>query len=307
LGEALKSILAQTFRDFEIIVVDDGSTDDTPEVVASFKDPRIRYIYQDNSGPSAAMNTGIRASSGELCTGLGADDIWLPEKLEREVAILDSHPEIALVCSDAYIFDNRTGSIIGRRWHDTQFHYRIKLRRAARQPLRELLSRGCFITPQAMLMRRRVFFEVGGFDESLRTHEDWDMFVRIVLRYPIEILDVPLVKIRVHDASLTADWSRMYVGATIVLNKWLNSQLLSVAELKILRVRLAHTHFSYGKSMLTNGKITLGREKLLEAIKVNPWLVKTYIYFAGSFLGNRAILVVKSLKSTLKPKRAQLL
>ncbi len=305
LGEAIQSVLAQTFADIEVIVVDDGSTDNTREVVGSFKDSRVRYIYQENRGVSAAQNTAIKAAEGEFVAGLGGDDIWLPEKLELELSMLNSHPEAALVCSDAYVFDSATGAILGRRWHDKPFHYWVDPARAARQPLRELLARGCFIAPQAMLVRRVVFAEVGYFDESLVTHEDWDLFVRIVCRYPINTLDVPLVKIRAHEASLTADWNRMYRGATTVLTKAIDSQLLSGAEMMLVKRRLAHTHFSYGKSLLANGRTALGREKLVAAIKINPWPIRPYVFLAGSLLGDRTVLAVKSWKDLLEHREVR--
>ncbi|OGO23190.1 MAG: hypothetical protein A2144_11185 [Chloroflexi bacterium RBG_16_50_9] len=300
IAETVQSVLGQTFADFELIVVDDGSTDNTKEVIGSLKDPRIRYIYQENRGVSAARNTGIRTASGEYIAFQDSDDIWLPQNLELKVRRLDARPDIALVCSDAYIFNSHTGVTLGRRWHDKPFHYCIDPEKAARQPLKELLSRGCFITPQATMVRRLVFDDVGYFDESLRTQEDWDMFVRIVRHFPIETIDVPLVSIRQHDVSLSASWDRMYFGATVVLNKALKSYSLSNTELNLVKSRLARLHLSYGKSLVANGRIDLGREKLLAAIKIKPWLIRPYFYLAASLLGNAGIFRLKSWKKRLK-------
>ncbi len=295
-GEAIQSVLDQTFNDFEIIVVDDGSTDNTDKVVSNFQDHRIRYIRQEHGGASAAQNTAIKVARGEYFSGLGSDDIWLPEKLALEVRVLDTNPDIGLVCSDAYIMDNRTGNILGRRWHDKSFHNCINPEKAAKQPLKELLTRGCFITPQAILVRHKIFEQVGLFDESLITHEDWDLFVRIVNRYSIKTIDIPLVKIRAHDASLSANWDRMYLGAVKVLNKALINQLLSTKDRKIVRNRLARTHYSYGKSQVLNGATKSGRRILLDAIKVNPWYVQPYKYLVSSLFGDKIIMNLKSLK-----------
>jgi glycosyltransferase involved in cell wall biosynthesis len=300
LGEAIQSVLDQTFQDFEIFVVDDGSTDNTKEIVDSFKDHRIKYIYQENRGVSAARNTGIQTSIGEYITFLDSDDVWLPQNLDLKVKLLDSRPDVALVCSDMYIFDERTG-VTCRLWHDKPFLYKLNPRKAAKQALREMLSStGCFIRPPVTVVRRLVFTEVGYFDESLRTGEDWDLFVRVVLRFRIETIDIPLYRRRKHSAALTANPDEDYLGNIAVINKALHSYLLSNQDRKVLKRTLAHTHFYYGREMIVSGRIAMGREKLLVSIRVNPWCIRPYIYLAGSFLGSGVILTLKSWKKRLE-------
>jgi glycosyltransferase involved in cell wall biosynthesis len=297
LGEAIQSVLDQTFPDFELIVVDDGSTDNTKEVVESFKDPRIRYIYQENRGQSAAQNTGIKASGSEYIAILGSDDMWLPQNLELKVKVLDARPDVALVCSDTYFFDDRTGAILGRFWHDKRFTYPVNPGKATQQPLREMLSHGCFIAPQMAVVRRQVFTEVGYFDESLRRGDDWDMFVRIVRRFPaIETIDMPLGRNRQHDGRLTANQEGEYEWGVVIFNKALNNYSLSGSECKLIKRRLAGWHFQYGHEMMMEGGITEGRQRLLASIKVNPWSIRPYIYLALSFLGTKPILTLRSWK-----------
>ena len=101
-SEAVKSVLNQTFHDFEVIVVDDGSTDNTPDVIDSFKDTRIRYLYQENRGVSAAMNTGILASTAEYIAILDSDDVLVEEALQKSVAFLDEHPEVGYCFGQSY-------------------------------------------------------------------------------------------------------------------------------------------------------------------------------------------------------------
>ena len=114
LGEAIQSVLDQTFQDFELIVVDDGSTDNTKEVIGSFTDRRIKYIYQQNRGVSTALNVGISASRGEYIALLDADDIWLPHNLEKGVEVLDEHAEVGFSYGQAYLMDIE-GRIYGLR------------------------------------------------------------------------------------------------------------------------------------------------------------------------------------------------
>jgi glycosyltransferase involved in cell wall biosynthesis len=299
LGEAIQSVLDQTFADFDLIVVDDGSTDKTREVVAGFKDDRIRYIYQENRGVSAAQNVGILASKGEYVALLGADDVWLPEKLELQVNVLDSRPEVAAVCSDIYILDDQTGAITGRFWHNSRLLGPFNPQKAARKPLRRLLSRGCFIHNCTAMVRRDVFTEVGLYDESLKTLEVWVMWVRVLLSFVVEIIDIPLGKYRRHGNNLTVDWEQMFEDGITVLNKAMRTLPLESGDLRILKRRLARQHYSYGRALVANGRIVPGREKLIESIKGNPRSIKPYIFLAVSSLGSRLILRGKSWKKRL--------
>jgi glycosyltransferase involved in cell wall biosynthesis len=203
--EAIQSVLDQTFSDFEIVVVDDGGTDNTVDVVKAFKDPRIRYIYQENHGVSSARNSGIRASSGEFIAFLDSDDAWLPRSLEIKKELLDVHPDAALICSDIYLVNVSAGKAVSRFWHDILFYSSKSVARAAKQPVIELITRGCFIVPTTTVVRRSVFARVGYFDESLRTWEDWDMFVRIARSFPVLTIDLPLARKRLHTSELTGN------------------------------------------------------------------------------------------------------
>lgn len=295
-GEAIQSILDQTFPDFEVIVVDDGSTDNTKDVVTSFKDPRVKYTFQENRGIAAARNTGIKATSGEYVAFLDSDDLWLPQHLELKVRLLDSRPEVALVCSDNYVVDYRTGTNLGTFWH----RIRVNPERASRQPLRELLSEECFISLQSTLVRRSVFAEVGYLDESLRLYDDWDICVRIAQRFSIETIDMPLVTYRVHGTNPSKDWDLMYPESLAVLYNAIQNYSLSKTELGIVKRRIARNQFRYGRYKLIGGEIALGREKLLAAVKLNPWCIKPYIYLAGSLLGSKVVLNVNSWKKRLE-------
>ena len=295
--ESIQSALDQTFQDFELIVVDDGSTDNTRAVVDSYQDPRIRYIYQENRGVSAAINTGIKSSTGEYIVLLASDDMWLPRNLELQVKLLDSRPDIALALSDMYVFNSDTGANLGRMWQDVPDHYLRELHDGTRAPLNEFLSWG--ITLFAIVttvMRRKVFDEVGYFDESLPCCEDYDMFVRMLQRFSIGIINEPLVRYRVHQASLSRS-GIAYPGTLRALNKIISSYSLSREHIKLIRRnKLSRTHFDYGCEKIFAGEIALGRKALLAAIRANPWWFRPYLYFAFSLLGSRLIQVLKSWK-----------
>jgi glycosyltransferase involved in cell wall biosynthesis len=191
LPHALDSVLGQTYPAREVIVVDDGSTDETPSVLARYKD-RIRVIHQCRSGPSAARNAGVMVASGELLAFLDSDDVWLPRKLERQVQRLQTEPGLGLIHCGIEEIDV-TGASFRRRldglegWIADEL---LLMRRAV------ILGGG-----SGSLIPRRVFAVAGGFDESLQAAEDWDLFYRIARRYQVGFVSEVLLQYRFHGAN----------------------------------------------------------------------------------------------------------
>lgn len=169
LAEAIQSVLDQTYQDFEIIIVDDGSTDDTGEVVRQFDDSRVHYIWQANKGLAGARNTGLRASKGELVAFLDADDTCLPDKLESEVEVMLGSPGIAMVVN-GWIFVDPEGSPLDtvQPWQE----------HPADPDLAYWLLGLPFVVHGAML-RPDKLDQIGYFDETLKASEDWDLFIRL--------------------------------------------------------------------------------------------------------------------------------
>jgi glycosyltransferase involved in cell wall biosynthesis len=188
--EAVESVLSQTYTNIDLIVVDDGSTDDTRERLALFGD-RVRYIYQENSGPSAARNTGIRAAKGEYIAFLDADDLFHPRKLEIQVRYLLDHPDIALVAAENLTDQNR----VFPDFPPNPFL-------ADRISLESAVVKNRF-GMCGVVVRRHCFNEVGLFNEELRSTEDRDMWVRIIARFPVAKLRARLWWYRFHPASVT--------------------------------------------------------------------------------------------------------
>jgi glycosyltransferase involved in cell wall biosynthesis len=180
LKEAVDSVLAQEDTRFELIVVDDGSTDGTPEILKTYGD-RITIIRQENRGVSAARNQGVRETAGDLIAFLDSDDLWLPGKLATQVAFLKDHPA-ALICQTEELWVRN-----GRRVNPKNRH---------KKPSGEIFEPSlelCLVSPSAVMIRRRLFEEMGGFDESLPACEDYDLWLRIGCRYPVYLIDTPLI------------------------------------------------------------------------------------------------------------------
>jgi glycosyltransferase involved in cell wall biosynthesis len=211
LQDALRSVLHQTYRDFEVIVVDDGSTDDTRRQIAEFQnDTRLRYLYQENRGLAAARNTGIRASHGEYVALLDDDDLWLPSKLEKQVHLLEVNDQIAVAYCD-FRFVDVSGNLIATKWR----------RPASRATIYEGLMYDNVIagSGSAVLIRRQCLEEVGPFDESLQASEDQDLWRRIALKHRFGYIDEVLVHIRWHPQSMQRNPERMARGKLHYLEK----------------------------------------------------------------------------------------
>lgn len=209
---AIGSVLNQTYQDFELLVVDDGSTDETAEVVKSFGS-RVRCIYQANGGLAAARNSGILGSSGEILTFLDADDVWMPDLLKMQVATLSTRPDVDGVYAWAQ-FVEQNGEPLSDNMRPVP----------AGDSLRRVFLGGNSVVFSMIAVRRVAFQKVGLFDPTLRQAEDWDMLLRMAAA-GIRFACVPrlLVQRRVHPGSLSADTERMLHSERLVLHKALST------------------------------------------------------------------------------------
>lgn len=196
IGECIESILAQTFTDFELIIVDDGSPDDSDRVIRGYTDPRIRYHRQPNGGrPALTRNKGVEMARGKYVTFVDSDDRWRPEKLAKQVEAARLHPEAALICSKAEQFNDDGPMCILP-------HYRFK---RSGQVFPFLLFYN-FILTLTVMVRKSVLDEVGSFDPrpEFRAVEDYELWLRIAAKYPIHFIDEVLADYRIHGNNLSA-------------------------------------------------------------------------------------------------------
>ena len=202
LGRAIDSVCAQTYKDYEILVVDDGSTDDTKDVAMQYG-RKVTYLYQQNRGVSAARNHAILKANGELLAYLDADDMWYPEKLERQVAFLDAHQECGMVHSEMSVI-NEQDEILHLRFYE-------ETKRSVPQGhcVQQLLMR-CHIQPLTVVERRSSFDRVGGFDERLLVAEDYLHWIMIAAEgQALGYMAEPLGKYRWRTGSLIGTRPRL--------------------------------------------------------------------------------------------------
>jgi len=181
LVEAVDSVLSQTYSDYELIVIDDGSTDNTLEILGPERVKKIKYIYQPNFGPSVARNTGIYLSRGEWVAFLDSDDLWERKKLEKQMDALQQEPEFKICYTEEKWI--RNGKFVNPRKKHAKHSGWIYLQCL---PL-------CIISPSSVIIHRSVFSRVGYFDPRLPVAEDYDFWLRICSIYPVKLIRKPLI------------------------------------------------------------------------------------------------------------------
>jgi glycosyltransferase involved in cell wall biosynthesis len=195
LAEAIQSVVNQTFEDYEIIVVDDGSTDDTQLVAQQFE-PSIRYIYQDNQGLAGARNTGIQHARGDLIALLDSDDAWLPTFLASMVSLMETKPQAA-VCYCGVIYIDSLGRKLPQSGNT---------RVLSSEVMYDTILRMNFLIPSTIIMKRSVVITASLFDVNFRRLQDWELWVRLLRAgYIFAGLDQCLVRYRLHSDSLSTD------------------------------------------------------------------------------------------------------
>jgi glycosyltransferase involved in cell wall biosynthesis len=282
LATAIRSVLKQTFEDFELIVVDDASSDTTPQIVASFRDPRVHYIRHDqNRGGAAARNTGIVNSNAEYVAFLDDDDEWYPEKLTRQMQImLASQPEVGAVYTGYRVVDRATGKVCARM---------IPTRRG--DLYRELLKANPIGGTSSVLLKKTCLEKVGLFDENLPSFQDRDLWIRFSREFHFNYVQQPLLDYFIHPKKIWTNLHALTQGLEIMLDKYGSSAAF--------RKRCSGYYLSFGVKFCEANQVERGRKALLRAIALDPYSIHAYAYYSLSLLGLRAFMTARETKTKM--------
>lgn len=276
LTETIRSALNQTFRDFEVVVVDDGSSDDTPDVAASFGE-EIRYIRQANSGMAGSRNTGIQAARGQFIGFLDDDDLWEPTYLAEVMSIMQSDHEIAACYVGVQIIDG-----------DGELLSQVSTKTVLSGTLYDVLIDGGFFPPSTVTVRKTCLNEVGLFDRNLQGYADWDMWLRISRRFRIVGIPRVLVRYRVHHGGLSSNVEHMFEDNMRAAAKHFGPPEGPVSQWPILRRRAyASAYFAAALSYFQRNDRKAAREYLTQAFCIYPDLSSRLDVFYELACGNQ--------------------
>lgn len=277
ISRSISSILNQTYGNFELIIVDDGSTDDTEKIINSFKDERIQYIsHETNKGVASALNTGINLCKGDYISFQGSDDEWRSEKLEKEIKIFEnSNSTLGVVYSGLYLF-----------YKDKKIYFPYSDQIVKEGCIHDELIKGNFVHALS-LIRRSCFKKVGNFDENLPALEDWELYLRISKYYKFKFIKEPLVLHYLSTDSLTLKLHVQIKATEKIIEKHKD-------DFDNNKVAKSLIYGFIGSQLCLDGSLSEGRTYLKKAIKNKPLNFQYYSAFFISYLG------LKSYKKFLR-------
>ncbi|HSA05956.1 MAG TPA: glycosyltransferase [Candidatus Gastranaerophilales bacterium] len=237
---AINSVLNQTYQNFEIIIINDGSTDNTENVIKQFDDTRIKYFYQENQGVSSARNKGIELSQGEYIAFLDADDLWLPEKLQLQLDFLKKNPEISLVYSNLELIEESTG-IKFIKTYDNFKNQKTLIKTLVLTPFNSPI-------PCSILLKKDVLLKAGLFDSNLSFGEDLELCIRIALISNLYCIQKPLaIMIRPkNSATRTMSPFKILQNNIYILNKFFNETDKNKIYSQYQNIAFAFAYFNIG-------------------------------------------------------------
>jgi glycosyltransferase involved in cell wall biosynthesis len=284
LPTAIDSVLKQSFQDFELLVVDDASTDGTAEVRDKFHDVRIHWLRHDKPrGGAAARNTGIVHSRGEYIAFLDDDDEWYSEKLARQMEVmLGSQPEVAAIYTGYVIIDRSNRSERGRMIPSQRGNLHNRL-----------LESNPIGGASSVLLKRSCLEQVGLFDETLPSFQDRDLWIRISRDFHFDYVQDPLLNYFVHPKKVWTNLEALTQGLEIMLRKHGSSVAF--------RKQCSSRYLEFGVKFCEANQIGKGRRALRRSISLYPYRIKSYLYLFLTLLGLKVFTMARENKAKVFP------
>jgi glycosyltransferase involved in cell wall biosynthesis len=269
---SIESVIRQTYGQWELIVVDDGSTDETRELVGSYSQSlgeKLKYVYQSNRGLPAARNTGIRNATGDLIALLDADDIWLPNRLDRSVAVMDGNPEVGLVHGRFEKVDVQGIPI-------PHLRPTFPLKILSGNISDHIYTRGVNLGCPTITFRKACVDQVGWFDETMRATEDRDLWFRIARSYRVAFIDEVIAHYRVTPGSMSSDTTRMFTWQKFFVDKYYKARVCG----PVSRWRaMASIYREQGDNLFRRSKTAESTAAYFTAVLYNPFEIANVYMF----------------------------
>lgn len=291
IAEAIDSVLAQTFTDFEFLIVNDGSTDSTEKIISSYNDPRIKLVNQVNGGVSCALNTGLSLAKGKFIARFDSDDICYPERLMEQVAFMKQNPDYVLIGSDADYVTEQGDFVF---YYENTGHSDTEIR--------ERIYEKNPIIHSTVLFVKDVIINAGAYDKGAHTFEDHLLWVKVIKYGKVCNVKKPFIKVRLNSDSVTTD-ERLRGKRFLELRRQilLRGDVVKPEEsaelLKIIRSqnsgalkKLGYLLFVSKKYLWNNYQPALARKHILQALKIKPLLLDLYILLFLSYLPRQIVL-----------------
>lgn len=274
--KTVESVLAQTYKNLEIIVVDDGSQDQTRDLLAPYQD-KIHYIYKKNGGACSARNAGLKVANGRYVGFLDCDDLYLSDKIARSVAFLEQNPDFGFVHTGVHLIDAKD-QIVGN------FSY---AKATQLEWLAPFLIMQNFVSNPTVISRKDCFENVGNFDESIFTPADWDLWLRLSERYKAGFINAPLSQYRVTDNFIFNKLELSQKEELFVVDKFFqrNSHLQSPLRKKAL----SELHLRYAQCHFLKDNYLRSKEEFILALKLAPFNLKAYALLFSFLLGRERL------------------
>lgn len=277
---SIKCVLEQTYSFWELIVINDGSSDDTLDKINRYDDPRIRVITQDNQGVSVARNIGLKLACGEYIAFLDSDDLWLVDKLEKQISFFEKS------CSSLGLIYTKCRGFINDS--NISFSMDVDASIGYADPYHRLLIMD-YIPTLTVMMRASIINDIGYFSENLRGTEDWDYWLRIAEKFKLQQLDLELALYRINSNSLSGNKDRHALEELKVLDKHLDANLVIPKE--VSHMARSFWYFKKIKYQLQAGRFIDAVTSLLNLMLIRPAFFKNYlnlIMWSFSYVCQRA-------------------
>jgi glycosyltransferase involved in cell wall biosynthesis len=299
LRKAIDSILTQTYTDFELLIVNDGSTDKSLQIANSFKDDRIKIINQSNTGVSIALNNGLKQAKGKYIARMDADDICKPERLEVQMRYLLQHPECILLGTEAEYIDEQE-----------QYVFPYKSPGYSHEELVNALQYDCPFLHISVIFLKSAVINIGGYNKDAYLFEDYFLWTKLVKFGNVACLKENLISCRLNPSSVTLDYRDYSKEYWELKKKAIRTGFISEEDAELMRKNIqgitAKTKlFSYHsllskKYLWNNYQPKKARANILKALNVNPFAFKPYIFYLFSFLPKTVVFKIYNLaKPTL--------